>query len=152
MTARGAVLACLLAALALPARADDAAAIRARLTGWAAAFNARDAAGACDLFAPELRYTVPGVTEGSRETMCDNLARAFLRTDLTLRYADPEILDIAMSGDLAAVRLRWTLSSSAQGQPPETTVEEGLDVFRRQPDGHWRIVRFLAFSPAPGAP
>jgi len=142
----------LLAALALPAHADEAAEIRARLSGWATAFNARDAAAACDLFAPELRYTVPGVTEGTRETMCGNLAKAFLRTDLTLRYADPEILGIEASGDLAAVRLRWTLSSSLHGLPPETTVEEGLDVFRRQPDGDWRIVRFLAFSPASDAP
>lgn len=141
-----------LLALALPASADeatDAIAIRQQLGDWAAAFNAGDAAAVCDLFAPDLRYSVGGIVDGSRETMCGNLAKAFLRTDLELRYGPPVIHDILVSGDLAAVRLRWTLSSSVHGLPPETTVEEGLDVFRRQPDGRWSIARFVAFTPEP---
>ena len=36
------------------AQSDDAAEIRRALATWTEAVNARDAAGACDLFAPDL--------------------------------------------------------------------------------------------------
>ena len=65
----------LLALAAPPAAADpaaDEAAIRQRLAEWTAAFNARDTAGACGLFAPDLRYTVPGITDGTQAMICAN--------------------------------------------------------------------------------
>ena len=130
-------------ALASPAGADDAAAIRDRLEAWRLAFNARDADGACDLFAPDLAYSVPGLAAGTRETMCTNLARAMMRTDFILRYDPPEIHEILLAGDLAVVRLRWTLSTETLAGL-RVSQEEGLDVFRRQPDGRWSIARFIA--------
>ena len=66
-------LACLaLLALAFPALADpaaDEAAIRQRFLDWTAAFNARDAAGACDLFAPGLAYDMPDQLGGTQGFM-----------------------------------------------------------------------------------
>lgn len=145
-------LALLLAAPALAGPAGDEAAIRARLTGWAVAFNARDAAGACDLFAPDLAYALPDLPHGDRAGMCGNLARALARDDLRLAYAPPEIHEVIVSGDLAVVRLTWRLTAEANGETA-TTAEEGMDIFRRQPDGRWSIARFIAFTPAPdGAP
>lgn len=131
-----------------PAVADpagDEAAIRQRLATWAAAFNARDAAAACDLFAPDLRYAVPGRARGTRATMCGNLAKALARDDLRLRYDPPDVEEVIVSGDLAVVRLTWTLTAEANGTT-ETTTEQGMDVFRRQPDGRWSIARFIAFD------
>lgn len=133
-------------ALAAPAGADesaDAAAIRARLEAWRLAFNDRDADGACDLFAADLAYSVPGLAAGTRETMCANLARAMMRTDFILRYDPPEIREILVDGDLAVVRLRWTLTTQTLAER-RLSREEGLDVFRRQPDGRWSIARFIA--------
>ena len=126
--------------------AGDEAAIRARLADWAAAFNAGDAAGACDLFAPDLRYSLPDLAEGTRETLCANLARVLARPDPVLAYAPPRIREVILAGDVAVVRLTWTLTTKAAGGR-ETALEEGLDVFRRQPDGRWSIARFLAFTP-----
>lgn len=141
-------LACLpLLAVALPALADpaaDEAAVRQRLADWTAAFNARDAAGACDLFAPDLAYALPGLPDGTHEGMCANLAKVLARDDLRLHYEPPAIHDVMVSGDLAVVRLTWTLVAETGGEI-ETTSDEGLDVFRRQPDGRWSIVRYLAF-------
>jgi hypothetical protein len=37
----------------------------------------------------------------------------------------------------------------ARGGTKRVATEPGLDVFRREPDGLWRIVRFLAFSIQP---
>jgi steroid delta-isomerase len=138
-------------AAAGPALADaaaDEAAIRGRLAAWAQAFNDRDAEGACDLFAPDLVYAVPGLAEGSRETMCGNLARQFARTDFILRYAPPEIHEVIVEGDLAVVRLTWTLTLRTLAKE-ETSVEDGIDVFRRQPDGRWSIARFIAVTRQP---
>ena len=126
--------------------AGDEAAIRARLSDWATAFNARDAAGVCDLFAPDLRYSLPDLAEGTRETLCANLARVLARPDPVRAYAPPRIHEVILAGDVAVVRLTWTLTTEAAGGR-ETALEEGLDVFRRQPDGRWSIARFLAFTP-----
>jgi len=46
----------------------------------------------------------------------------------------PDIHDIIVMGDDAVVRLTWTLTTEVNGVKDRTT-EEGMDIFRRQPDG-----------------
>ncbi len=135
-----------------PASADadveaDKAAIAARLKAWADAFNARDAAEACDIFTPDLVATVRGAPKRGRDAVCAQIASALADRTRTLRYA-PDIEEILVSGDLAVVRLVWTLTV-ARGPTPAVQKEPGLDVFRRGPDGRWSIIRFLAYSNAP---
>ncbi len=149
------VLVTLLAALAtalanLPARADpssDESAIMQRLKAWTTAFNKKDSAGICDLFASDLIYSVPDVVKGSRADLCGNLDRVLARPALQLHYDNPDVHEIIVSGDLAVVRLTWTLTTQADGAK-DTTTEEGIDIFRRQPDGRWSIARFIAFTTA----
>jgi uncharacterized protein (TIGR02246 family) len=141
----------LLLAAAAPLRADEAAdkaAIAARLQGFADAFNARDAAGACDIFAPDLVATMPMAIESDRRSLCANLERLLARQDLQLRYDDPEIREIIVSGDIAVVRIVWSLTVR-KGAERETTPEAGIDVFRREPDGRWSISRFATFTLRP---
>ena len=136
-----------LAAMA-PVRADPAAdetAIRQRLQRWTADFNAKKLAGVCDLFAPDLRYAIPEVVNGTHETMCASLTKVLGRSDIELHYAIPDIHEIIASGDVAIVRLTWTLTTQ-MGGVRDTTTEEGMDFFRRQPDGRWSIARFVAFT------
>lgn len=133
------------------ARADpaaDEAAIRQRLERWTAAFNAKDAAGSCDLFAPDLVYSIQDVVNGTYQTMCGNLGRILARSDIRLHYAVPAIQEIIVAGDLAIVRLTWTLTVQ-RGDATDTTTEEGMDMFRRQPDGRWSIARYIAFTTRP---
>lgn len=136
---------------AVPALADpaaDEAAIRDRFAKWTQAFNDKDAAGVCDLFAPDLVYSLPEVVNGTQAQLCGNLARLFTRTDLKLSYKLPDIHEMIVSGDIAVVRLKWTLTAEANGKK-DTTTEEGIDIFRRQPDGRWSIARFIAFTTSP---
>jgi steroid delta-isomerase len=145
---------CLFAAgaTATSARADpdaDRAAITERLQRWAAAFNARDASGVCDLFAPSLVSTVPGALDGSRDAVCTRLAALLAKPDLQLHYS-PDIREIIVSGDIAVVRLFWTLTTQT-GADRDVSREAGMDIFERQPDGTWSIVRFLAFTVEPDA-
>jgi uncharacterized protein (TIGR02246 family) len=123
----------------------DKAAIVQRLQRWTEAFNAKDAAGTCDLFAPDLVYSIPEVVRGTRETMCSNLAALQDRSDIKLHYNNPDVHEIIVAGDVAVVRLTWTLTTEVKGER-DTTTEEGMDIFRRQPDGRWSIARFIAFT------
>lgn len=49
-------------------------------------------------------------------------------------------------GDLAVVRLIWTLTvTDADKKVAETTKDRGIDIFRRQADGRWKISRYIAY-------
>lgn len=130
-------------ALAQPDR--DAAAIRGRLHAWADAFNARDAERACELFADDVIAVIRGVEDSDKAAICGRLRGALAATDRRMSYT-PDIRQVLVSGDLAAVLLVWALTVERDGQR-HVSEEKGLDVFRRDPDGIWRIVRFMAFSP-----
>jgi ketosteroid isomerase-like protein len=130
-----------------PADAVDQAAVRARLVKWTNDFNAGKVEEACDLFAPELRYDYRGLPERNYQEMCAGLSRAL--TDLSKHYSyGLAIKDIFAFGDMAAVRLVWTLTLTSARAPPKVSHEHGIDVFRRQPDGAWRIIRFVAYDDA----
>lgn len=142
------VLLLLLSASACPAAAAGSAveaAIASRLTAFAAAFNARDAAGACDLFAPGLVATTPLAPEVSRDTLCRNFERLLAKPGLVLRYDVPDIREVIVAGDYAIVRVIWTLHAEAGGET-DTTQEGGLDIFHLDPDGIWSITRMNAFG------
>jgi steroid delta-isomerase len=143
---RAALLSCaLLATAAVHADvAADQTAITQRLQRWALAFNARDAAGTCDLFAPELISTVPEVADAGRDVVCARLATLLARRDATFHYG-VDIHEIIVTGDIAIVRLTWTLAVT-RGAVRSVSLESGMDVFRRDAQGTWSIIRFIAFS------
>ena len=119
--------------------------MEARLYRWAAAFNARDAAGTCELFAPDLISTVAGgAFSGGRDAVCARLATLLAKPDTQFRYR-ADIQEIIVSGNNAVVRLIWTLCTQ-RGSERQTSTEAGMDVFQRQADGTWSLIRFLAFS------
>ena len=140
---------CLLAGLVgAAARADDAdpeAIIRQDLTNWMNAFNARDTQAVCGLFAPGLRYNVQGLPEQTYDDMCNRLHRSLSGTEIRYHY-DLAIKEIIVADDLAVVRLVWDLTISRPGVPDVVMPEDGMDVFRRQDDGGWKIIRFMAYD------
>jgi len=129
---------------------EDKAAISQRLHTWAAAFNARDAAGVCDLFAPDLIASVPGAPDADRDAVCGRLSTLLAKPGTSFHYS-PEIHEIILDGDLAVVRLTWTLTTG-QGAERQRSQETGMDVFQRQADGRWSIIRFVAFPSGPDSP
>jgi steroid delta-isomerase len=144
-----ALLLCLLLIASPALAAEDVnpeVAIRQALATWTEQFNARDTAGVCTLFAPGLRYNVEGLaTEQTYKDMCDRLHRALTGREVTYRYR-LEIQEIIVSGDIAVVRLVWYDTVSRPGVPDVMTPEQGMDIFRRQDDGSWKIIRYLAYS------
>ncbi len=148
-----AALAGWVAAIALPVQAastavanDGPAAITSALTGWTETFNARRHADVCALFAPDLVATYRGQPDRNFEELCTLLQSSLQNPTRSYHYA-LELQEILPSGDLAAVRLVWTLTvRGANGEVLETVREPGLDIFKRQPDGSWKIARFVAFA------
>jgi uncharacterized protein (TIGR02246 family) len=142
------VLWLLLAGLA-PAAASESAAraeIRAALTQWMQDFNAGRADVVCDLFARELRANVRGQPERGYEAQCELLRRSL--ADRTRRYAYAvAIKEILVWGEVAVVRLTWTLTvTQREGGREIKSIEPGLDVFQRGRDGRWRIIRYMAYE------
>ena len=62
-----------------------------------------------------------------------------------------DIREIIVSGDLAVVRLAWTLTVTLPNGQIVTSVEPGMDVLRKSPDGQWKIIRYIAYE-APERP
>jgi uncharacterized protein (TIGR02246 family) len=120
------------------------AAIRAALTQWMADFNAGRAEKVCDLFARDLVAQYRGQPERGWDALCDLLKRSLADRGKTYSYA-LAIHEILVEGDLGVVRLTWTLT--VRGKDGEaTSVEPGIDIFRRQADGSWKISRYLAYE------
>lgn len=128
------------------AAADAEAAIRSALAAWNAKFNAGNKDGICDLFAPDLRYDYPGFAERGYGDICALLQSSLSDTSKTYSYA-LDIREVIVAGDLVAVRLVWTLTARpAGGGAVVSSREPGMDIFRKQPDGNWKISRYLAYE------
>ena len=128
------------------AGSPDEMAIRNALTEWTQHFNARRTDQVCQLFDRDLRYDYRGYPERGFDQICRLLQRSL--TDNTKTYAySLNIKEVLVSGDLAVVRLVWTLKVKPAGAARETVSREpGIDVFRKQPDGGWKIIRYIAYE------
>lgn len=127
------------------ADATAEAEINGALTQWMADFNDGKADKVCNLFAPDLKSDFRGQPERNFGQLCALLQKSLRDEARSFTYA----LDIKeiVSGDMAAVRLVWTLTIEPKGGGNAiVTREPGLDIFRKQSDGSWKIARFLAFE------
>jgi uncharacterized protein (TIGR02246 family) len=122
------------------------AAIRSALTQWMADFNAGDAEKVCDLFARDVIAQYRGQPERGYDALCDLLKRSLRDRSKSYTYS-LAIKEILVEGDLGVVRLTWTLQVRGKDAGNETTsVEPGIDIFRRQAGGSWKISRYLAYE------
>lgn len=124
----------------------DQAAIRAALEQWTADFNARRADKICDLFEPDLIYDFRGLPEQRYDDICPRLKRALGDETRTWSYAPPDIKEILVFADVAVVRLTWTATVKGGPEGDVKSVEPGMDIFRRQPNGSWKIMRYMAYD------
>lgn len=139
----------LLTAFATPAFAQPAsgeAEVRAALKQWMTDFNAGRADKVCDIFAPTLRADVDGFPERTFDVQCKVLRAVLADPGHSLSYA-LDVKEILADGDMAAVRLVWTLTSKNKGSgETKVTEEQGLDIFGRSSDGRWQIIRFMSYE------
>ena len=127
-------------------RADGAATIRAEFVDWTQAYNARQADKVCGICSEDFRYKFGEVQDRGYNDVCPALRR--LLGDETHRsHYTLDLREILVYGDIAVVRLIWTLDSSQPGSSATVrTLEPGMDIFKRQNDGTWKIIRYLAYT------
>jgi uncharacterized protein (TIGR02246 family) len=134
------------AAPAPPNPAVDRAHIEAALRQLPNDFNAGNIDGVCGLFADDVVLSYPDSPDRGHREFCDQMRRVFDNDTPSMEYAAPDIQDVIVDGDTAVVRLIWTLTvRNAEGKQLETIREHGIDVFRRQADGSWKIAISHAF-------
>ena len=89
----------------------------------------------------------PDSADRDYDAFCTQIHRVLTNPDRTFSYAPPVIDEILVDGDLATVQIEWTLTvSDKAGAVLDTVVEDGVDVFVRQPDGSWKIHISHAFT------
>ena len=147
---RLAACAIVLLAWSIPARAvgteDGAAVIRAELEAWTQAFNARQADKICGLFSEDLRYKFGEIPDRGYDDICTALRRS-LGDETHRSHYTFDLQEILVHGDIAVVRLIWTLEESKNGSSVTVrSLEPGMDIFQRQKDGSWKIIRYLAYT------
>lgn len=143
------------AAPAATGTADDEAAIRAVATGYATAYNAKDAAGIAALMAEDydavgpdgMRMTGRAAVESMTAT---ELAAIPAGATITLNVTTDFVRWIDANNATAAGG--WTVA----GLPPGVGQDRGswLGVFRKDADGQWRMTGGLTspYIPPPPAP
>jgi uncharacterized protein (TIGR02246 family) len=98
-----------------------------------------------DLFAPDVRADVRGAKERDHEAICNLLVRSLKDETKHYSYA-MDIKEVLVFGDMAVVRLVWTLTIKQADGKEITSVEPGMDIFQKQVDGSWKIIRYLAYD------
>jgi ketosteroid isomerase-like protein len=131
----------------LRASAEDAAeaAIRSVLAQWTQDFNGHNTQKVCSLFAQDLRYDFRGYPERDYRDICDRLQRSLADAGRIYSY-DLDVREIIVSGDIAVVRLIWKLTVTLANGQQVVSVEPGMDVLRKEPDGAWKIFRYIAYE------
>lgn len=126
---------------------SDTTAIEAALRQWPNDFNAENVPAVCSLFADDVVLAYPGGEDRNRDEFCTRMQVLFDDPNKQYGYGQPDIREVLVAGDLATVKLFWTLTvKDASGTVIDTSVEDGLDVFVRQPDGSWKIHVSHAFT------
>jgi uncharacterized protein (TIGR02246 family) len=129
------------------AQVADRAAIEAVLNSWPDDFNAENLGVVCDLFADDAVLLYPDSPPRSRDEFCRQIESRFGDPAKSFTYGKPDIHEVLVDGDLATVWLNWPLSvRDNEGTLLETVDENGVDVFRRQLDGSWKIHISHAFT------
>ena len=83
--------------------------------------------------------------EQNYRIICNRLKQALTDGTRTYYYSS-DIKEILVLGDIAVVRLVWTLTIKCEDGDVTKSIESGMDLFRRQEDGSWKIMRYMAYS------
>ncbi len=134
-------------------QAEDVAAIKALAPIARAAFNTGDAAALADLFADDailMPANQPALI--GKEAIQSWIQTIF--DQFTFKWtASSEEVEVA--GDWAFERSTstFTVTPKAGGEPIFEDNSKGLTIYKRQPDGSWKIFRGISNSnnPLPGA-
>ena len=140
-------------------QAEDVAAIKQVFDDYIVAGNAGDAAAIAVCFTDDAILMPPNAPAVvGREAIQSSFQTGFERrpTSKFTVKTTLEVLEVEVAGDWAFIRAAGTFTRTpkAGGEPiRDTNTNKGLNIFKRQPDGAWKIHRLIYNSdlPLPGA-
>lgn len=129
--------------------ARAAAEIRATDARWLATAKSRDAAKVVPFWTDDAVLLFPGMAPVvGRKALMEYVASSFKDPDFTITFGTDTIV-VASSGDMAYEIGRDTITYN-DGKKRVTTMNNGVVVWRKQPDGEWKAAVDIG-TPAPPA-
>ena len=116
---------------------EDERAIRAVIDTWMTATKSGDVATVLGLMTDDVVFMVPGAEPFGRE----KFAAASGDMKGTRIEGTSDIVELKVLGDWAFVRTRLAVTMTVPGQPPMRRAGYTLTLFRKEPDGKWRLAR-----------
>lgn len=139
-----------LQAQAICASSDSAAAVavRARLAEWVRQANANDRAGMNEVWAPGLVGWFPRARLFSDSTAADAAGLSPTESARSVQTTFGLVIaNVVASGSVVVVHDVWTETRDF-GSGKARRVIRGSELWRCQPDGKWRIARYVS-APEP---
>jgi ketosteroid isomerase-like protein len=133
------------------AQSDSARAagtIRASLAHWVAAANRQDWRAAAEVWAPDLIGWYPGQPDDTFEK--EQAQAAHPRPGRKPTRYEVTVNEVMVSGSLAVVRDSWRFTTNPGSADSSVSSVRSFEVWRRQPDGAWKIARWIS-APEPSA-
>jgi ketosteroid isomerase-like protein len=127
--------------------AGDVAGVQDAIKALRAAVNSRDSVAFFELTAPDFEVFPPGVEPLRGDSAREAFAGLFAAAQANLDPFSKE--EISVSGDLAIQRYSFRLVVTPKGgRAPSTAAGSGLHIWRRDPQGHWRLAKDIWSEPA----
>lgn len=123
---------------------EDLPVFESLFTEWTEAFNRQDLAQTCGLFSKDLIANYQGIPTKNYSSMCKNFEKIFAEKNPRYQYHF-KIQNVYQASDLAVVRITWYLHKYQNGQEVSMSQDEGLDVLKKDAQGQWKIVNYLAY-------
>lgn len=124
--------------------ATDDEAVRRAVEKLARDFNARDAKAVMSNFDADVLLVSPHHPDVDYKTMDEGFAKAYGKPPETPYRVITKIEEVGVSGDLAFVRLMWL--REAKDDKRLLRREKDFEIWRRQPDGRWKLARGYSFT------
>lgn len=124
--------------------ARDVAMFHTLFTHWTDAFNRKDLAQSCALFAKNVVADYRGYPERNYSSICDGFKKIFREANYRYHYRF-KLHSVYRSENLAAVRITWYLSLYENGKKISESQDEGMDVFEKNKLGKWQIINYLSY-------
>jgi uncharacterized protein (TIGR02246 family) len=136
--------------MAMPDLAKEEAAIRATDAEWLATAKSRDAAKAASFWSDDATLIFPGMPPVvGKKAILDYVTKSFSDPDFNITFTTDKIV-VNSSGDMA-YETGSDVITFRVGKKVVTTKNNGVVVWKKQPDGQWKAVIDIG-TPAPEAP
>jgi uncharacterized protein (TIGR02246 family) len=131
----------------MPDLAKEEAAIRATDAEWLATAKTRDAAKAASFWSDDATLMFPGMPPVvGKKAILDYVTKSFSDPDFNITFSTDKIV-VASSGDMAYETGSDVITFRA-GKKLMTTKNNGVVVWKKQPDGQWKAAIDIG-TPAP---